>query len=109
MLIYCNLLLRKKIIKFFSENSSSLIDPSATDLYNMDSMILDEVDEMVDNSKKSIFSKYYSSILEIYNSSYQGQIVRPTSGGLCRPNTPTNDFIDDQVEIHNPFDDLGVD
>jgi len=47
--------------------------------------------------------------LKIYRSSERGVIVRPTSGGLSKPNTPTNDFIDDQIDIHNPFDDLGVD
>jgi hypothetical protein len=75
----------------------------------MDSMSLGEVDETIDDRKKTLFRKYSNSIFEIYRSSERGVIVRPTSGGLSKPNTPTNDFIDDQIDIHNPFDDLGVD
>jgi len=75
----------------------------------MDSMSLEEVDETINDRKKTLFRKYYGSIIEIYRSSERGVIVRPTSGGLIKPNTPTNDFIDDQIDIHNPFDDLGID
>lgn len=110
--------LRKKYKQLFNDNNSDLVAPSANDVYIMDSLSLDEVEEMVDNSKKDLFTKYYRSIIEIYRSSRDGVIVRPTSGGLIRPtggdpsrsNTPTNDFIDDHVDsTHNPFDDLGVD
>ena len=110
--------LRKKFRQLFNDNNSDLIAPSANDVYTMDYLSLDEVEEMVDNSKKDLFTKYYRSIIEIYRSSQNGVIVRPTSGGLFRPtsggpnrsNTPTNDFIDEHVDsTHNPFEDLGID
>jgi len=103
------LVLRKKYKFIFNENNSSLDNPSVDDVFTMDSMSLGEVDETIDDRKKTLFRKYYNSIFEIYRSSERGVIVRPTSGGLSKPNTPTNDFIDDQIDIHNPFDDLGVD
>lgn len=100
---------RKKFKYLFNENNSGLVNPTATDVFTMDSLSLDEVDEMVDNSSQSLATKYYNSIIELYRSSVYGTIVRRTSGGLRRP-TPTNDFIDDEVDsTHNPFDDLGVD
>lgn len=75
----------------------------------MDSLSLDEVDEMVDNSSQTLATRYYNSIIELYRGSLHGTIVRRTSGGLRRP-TPTNDFIDHEVDsTYNPFDDLGVD
>jgi hypothetical protein len=103
------LILRKKYKFIFNENNRDLDKPSTDDVFTMDSMSLEEVDETVDDRKKTLFRKYCSSIFEIYRSSERGVIVRPTSGGLNKPNTPTNDFIDDQIDIYNPFDDLGVD
>lgn len=103
------LVLRKKYKDIFNENNKSLEDPSANDVFTMDSMSLEEVDEIIDDRKRNLFRKYYTSIIEVFRSSERGIIIRPTSGGLSKPNTPTNDFIDDQIDIHNPFDDLGVD
>lgn len=103
------LVLRKKYKFIFNENNSALDKPSVNDVFTMDSMSLEEVDETINDRKKTLFRKYYGSIIEIYRSSERGVIVRPTSGGLIKPNTPTNDFIDDQIDIHNPFDDLGID
>ena len=52
-----------------------------------------------------LFYAYRNAILEIYRSSEQGNIVRPTSGGLLKSNTPTSDFIDGLPEFYNPLDD----
>lgn len=109
---------RKTYKEIFNTNNEELVYPSSKDVYTMDSVTLDEAEEMLDNSRKDLFTKYHRSIVEIFRSSKDGVIVRPTSGGLYRPpavgpsssTTPTNDFIDDHVEsLHNPFDDLGVD
>lgn len=101
--------LRKKYKTVFQENNSELENPTVDDVLSMDSISLDEVDQTINDRKKTLFRKYYHSILEIYRSSNQGVIVTPTSGGLYKSKTPTNDFIDDQVDIYSPFDDTGVD
>lgn len=103
------LTLRKKYQVLFKENNSELENPSADDVISMDSISLNEVKETIDDSKKTLLTKYYNSILEIYRSSDNGVIVRPTSGGLYKSKTPTNDFIDDQTDFYNPFDDTGLD
>ena len=101
--------LRKKYNSTFKENNAELDQPSVQDVLNMDALSLDEVKETIDDRKKKLFTKYYNSIIEIYRSSFRGEIVTPTSGGLGKPHTPTNDYIDDQVEVFNPFDDTGTD
>lgn len=102
--------LKKKYKPAFDQNSSELENPSQEDILNMDSLSLDEVKETIDDRKKTLFSRYFRSIVEIYRSSAGGEIIRPTSGGLLKKTpTPTNDFIDDQVDVYNPFDDTGVD
>lgn len=103
------LTLRKKYQVLFKENNSELENPSADDVISMDSISLNEVKETIDDSKQTLLTKYYNSILEIYRSSDNGVIVRPTSGGLYKSKTPTNDFIDDQTDFYNPFDDTGLD
>jgi len=121
--------------EIFNTNNEELVHPTSKDVHTMDSVTLDEAEEMIDNSRKDLFTKYHRSIIEIFRSSRDGVITRPTSGGLVRPpagdpapavapsssttptavapsssTTPTNDFIDDHVEsLHNPFEDLGVD
>jgi hypothetical protein len=70
---------------------------------------LDEINDTIDNRKKILIRKYHQSIIEIYESSNRGVIVTPTSGGLYKSRTPTNDFIDNQVQEYNPFQDLGED
>lgn len=107
--LYAYINLRKKYKDVFNENNKELENPSQKDVLSMDSLSLDEVKETIDDRKKSLFTKYYKSILEIYRSSENGNIIRPTSGGLYKSKTPTNDFIDDQVDVYNPFDDTGVD
>jgi len=101
--------LRKKYKAVFDENNKELENPSQKDILNMDSISLNEVEETINDRKKSLFRRYYTSILDIYRSSHNGKIVRPTSSGLDKPHTPTNDFIDNQVDVYNPFDDTGVD
>jgi hypothetical protein len=101
--------LRKKYKDFFKENNKELENPSSEDVLNMDLISLDEVNETIDDRKKILFRKYHDSILEIYRSSERGIIVRPTSGGLYKSRTPTSDFIDDQPQDFNPFDDVGID
>lgn len=115
--------------EIFNTNNEELVNPTSKDVHTMDSVTLDEAEEMIDNSRKDLFTKYHRSIIEIFRSSRGGVITRPTSGGLVRPpaggpsstptppaivtsssTTPTNDFIDNHVEsLHNPFEDLGVD
>lgn len=100
----CYLNLRKKY-KIFRINNQDLINPSAKDVLSMDSLTFDEVDEMIDDSRKILNNRYYHSIIEVFRSSRNGEIVSPTSGGLRRP-TPTNDFIDNEVDSYfNPADD----
>jgi len=95
--------LRKKY-KLFRLNNQDLINPSAKDVLSMDSLTFDEVDEMIGDSHRILNNRYYNSIMEIFRSSRNGEIVSPTSGGLRRP-TPTNDFIDNQVDsYYNPAD-----
>lgn len=95
--------LRKKY-KLFRLNNQDLINPSAKDVLSMDSLTFDEVDEMVEDSHRILNNRYYNSIVEIFRSSRNGEIISPTSGGLRRP-TPTNDFIDNQVDsYYNPVD-----
>jgi hypothetical protein len=48
-------------------------------------------------------------MIEIYRSLRKGVIVTPTSGGLYNSRTPTNDFIDNQVQEYNPFVDINID
>jgi hypothetical protein len=103
------LALRKKYKPVFDENNKELENPTQKDILSMDSLSLDEVQETIDDRKKSLFKRYYTSIIDIYRSSYQGKLIRPTSSGLDKPLTPTNDFIDDQVDVYSPFDDTGVD
>lgn len=101
--------LRKKYKPVFDQNNCELENPSTEDVLSMDSISLDEVKETIQDRKKTLFNRYFHSISEIYRSSYLGTIVTPTSGGLSKSKTPTNDFIDDQVDVYNPFDDTGVD
>lgn len=98
--------LRKKYKNQFKENNSQLENPTADDVINMDSISLDEINESMIDRKKILQTKYYQSIMEIYSSSFRGEIVRPTSGGLYKSKTPTSDFIDNQPELFNPFDDI---
>jgi hypothetical protein len=100
--------LRKKY-EDFSRNARQLENPKPEDLYEMDSLTLDEVYDTIQDRKKILQKNYHSSISEIYESSKEGKIVKPTSGGLFKSTTPTNDFIDNIPDIYNPFDDLGVD
>lgn len=60
---------------------------------------------MIDDSQKTLDTKYYHSMVELFSSSRFGQIVWPISGGLRRP-TSTNDYIDNEVDsTFNPADD----
>lgn len=96
--------LRKKY-KLFRLNNQDLINPSAKDVLSMDSLTFDEVDEMIGDSHRILNNRYYNSIVEIFRSSRNGEIISPTSGGLRRP-TPTNDYIDNEVDsYYNPADD----
>jgi len=101
--------LRKKFKDIFKENNNELVNPSSEDVQNMDLMSLNEIDEIIEDRKGILSRRYFESISEIYSSSYRGLIVRPTSGGLYKSKTPTNDFIDNQPQEFNPFDDMGVD
>jgi len=58
------LFLRKKYKDIFNENNKSLEDPSANDVFTMDSMSLEEVDEIIDDRKINLIRKYYSSIID---------------------------------------------
>lgn len=60
----------------------------------MDLMSLNEVDKIIEYRKGILSRRYFESILEIYSSSYWGVIVKPTSGGLHKSKTPTNNLID---------------
>ena len=97
--------LHKKYTNDFYNNKKDLENPTREDSLNMSSITLDEIGETVDDRKRMLFYAYRNAILEIYRSSEQGNIVRPTSGGLLKSNTPTNDFIDGLPEFYNPLDD----
>jgi hypothetical protein len=100
---------RKKYKEVFKENRKELENPNYLDVVTMDSLSLDEINETIKDRKNILFKKYHESMLEIFAASEKGVIVRPTSGGLYKPATPTNDFIDDQPQDFNPFDDTGID
>ena len=101
--------LRKKYKSLFKQNNNELEQPSSRDVQDMDLISLDEIKEIVNESDRLLFQKYYLSVIEIYQSSRNGVIVVPTLGGLYSSRTPTSDYIDDQVQDHNPFDDTNVD
>jgi hypothetical protein len=103
MLAYINL--RKKYKTHFKENNQELENPSSEDVLTMDNISLEEIDEVIVDRKKILNRSYYQSMLEIFRSEKGGTIVRPTSGGLYRSNTPTSDFIDDLPQDFNPLDD----
>ena len=101
--------LRKKYKSLFKENNQELINPTSKDIQTMDLMSLDEVKEIITEEDRLLLQKYYHSVMEILLSSRNGVIVTPTSGGLYNSRTPTSDFIDDQVQEYNPFDDTNID
>lgn len=107
ILAYLNL--RKKYKTLFKENNQELEKPSSEDVLAMDNITLDEIDEIIIDRKKILNRAYYSAITEIFRSEVGGTIVRPTSGGLYRPktptSTPTSDFIDDLPQDYNPIED----
>ena len=103
MLAYINL--RKKYKTHFKENNQELENPSSEDVLTMDNISLEEIDEVIVDRKMILNRSYYQSMLEIFRSEKGGTIVRPTSGGLYRSNTPTSDFIDDLPQDFNPLDD----
>jgi hypothetical protein len=71
----------------------------------MDSISLNKVNEMIDDNHKPLKKKFFFQWVEVLRSSCYDQIVWPTSDGLRRP-TPTNDYIDNEVDSSfNPSDD----
>lgn len=101
--------LRKKYRDIFKQNNEELENPNHEDVLINDSLSLDEINETIDDRKRILSRKYYQSIIEIFNSSERGVIVRPTSGGLYKSKTLTSDFIENLPQEYNPFDDMGID
>jgi hypothetical protein len=101
--------IRKRYKYVIKQNTSELYNPTMEDVLVMDSLTIDEINETMVDRKETLFKRYYRSIQEIYSSSQNGIITSPTSGGLRKSETPTNDFIDDLPSAYNPMDDLGVD
>lgn len=103
------LVLRKKYKNIFRENNRQLENPTIEDVYIMDSLSLDEINDTVVDRKNSVFNKYFLAISEIFLTSKHGVLDKPISNGLYKSNTPTNDFIDNMPDLYNPMDDLGID
>ena len=72
------LFIRSKYPSIFKENSSQMENPSATDVVQMDSMSIDEVNEIIYDKRKILFRRFHQAISEIQASSEAGGITRPT-------------------------------
>jgi len=87
--------IRKKNKNLFSQNNKELENPTMREQLEMEKLTLSEVSDSVKDTKDLLHQRYIRAFR-----------------GLFTPNatnTPTNDFIDNLPQTHDPFDDLGVD
>ena len=96
----------KKYRQDFKSNRKELENPIWSDVLTMDSLTLDELNETIQDKKNICFRQYYHAFWEIARASEDGVVVRPTSGGLYKSNTPTTDFVENQPQDYNPMDDI---
>ena len=90
--------LRTKYKDIFNSNNSELENPTATDVLEMDKVTLNEIKEMTEESLRIETAKHFQKVKNLVD-----MILKR------KRSTPTNDFIDELPQDHNPLDDIGDD
>jgi hypothetical protein len=90
--------LRTKYKDIFNSNNSELENPTATDVLEMDKVTLNEIKEMTEESLRIETAKHFQKVKNLVDMTLKR-----------KRSTPTNDFIDELPQDHNPLDDIGDD